>query len=118
MRHRNAKVTLDRNSRQRRPLLRNLAISLVTHEKITTTSAKGKWARAYVEKLITKSKVNSLHIRRQLIEALNDPKAAEKLLTVIGPRFAKRAGGYSRMTKLTPRHGDAAERVVIELLTE
>lgn len=116
MRHRSAKVTLDRNARQRKPLLRNLATSLILKEKITTTHAKGAWARSYVEKLITTGKANSLHARRQLIKALNDPKAAHKVMTILSPRFKERAGGYSRMVKLTPRAGDAAERVVIELL--
>jgi large subunit ribosomal protein L17 len=118
MRHRSKKVQLDRNARQRKPLLRNLAVSLITTEKIVTTDAKGRWVKAFVERLITKGKANTLHARRQIIAALNDPKAAEKVLTVLSPRFAKRAGGYSRSIKLTPRHGDAAERVVIELLNE
>ena len=118
MRHRSHKVQLDRNARQRKPLLRNLAISLITKEKITTTAAKGRYARAFVERLVTKSKTNSLHTRRMMIAALNDPQAAHKLVTVLGPRFAKRSGGYTRMTKLTPRHGDAAEQVVVEILTE
>ena len=116
MRHRSAKVTLDRNARQRKPLLRNLATSLIMKEKITTTAAKGKWMRSYVERLITKGKGNDLQARRQLIEALNDPKAAHKVLTVLSPRFKDRKGGYSRMIKLTPRLGDGAERVVVELL--
>ena len=116
MRHRSAKVTLDRNARQRKPLLRNLATSLIMKEKITTTQAKGKWARAFVERLITTGKSNTLHARRQIIQALNDAKAAHKVVTTLGPRFQDRNGGYSRMVKLTPRPGDAAERVVIELL--
>jgi large subunit ribosomal protein L17 len=118
MRHRSKKVQLDRNARQRKPLLRNLAVSLITTEKITTTEAKGRWVKAFVERLITKSKDNTLHARRQLIASLSDDKAAHKVMTVLGPRFAKRPGGYSRLIKLTPRHGDAAERVVIELLNE
>lgn len=116
MRHRKAKITLDRTSAQRRPLLRNLAIALIVQEKITTTPARAKAARSIVERLITVGKQNGLHQRRQILRRLNNPIAAKKILEKLGPRFSTRAGGYTRMVKLTPRAGDNAEQVVIELL--
>ena len=116
MRHRKAKLTLDRTASQRRPLLRNLAISVITHERITTTAAKARATKAYVERLVTTAKGNTLHARRQIIRVLNNAPAAEKLLKTIGPRYQERRGGYLRTTNLGPRSGDGAPRVVLEFI--
>ncbi len=116
MRHRKAKLTLDRNAAQRQRLFRNLAIALITKERITTTVAKGRATRSMVEKLITVGKKNGLHQRRLIIRDLNDAAAAKKVIETLGPRYQSRPGGYSRLVKLTPRQGDGAERVLVELL--
>jgi large subunit ribosomal protein L17 len=118
MRHRSAKIQVDRNAKQRVPLFRNLAISLITHEKITTTSAKARATKAMVERLITTAKPNTLHARRQIIKSLNNAKAADKLVKTIAPRFLKRQGGYIRSTKVGLRAGDAAEMMMLEIISE
>lgn len=116
MRHRKAKVTLDRNSAQRQRLVRGLAVSLILHERIVTTPARARVARSLVERLITLGKQNDLHHRRQILRHLPRPEIAKKLLETLGPRFQSRAGGYTRMTKLASRQGDGAEQVVLEVL--
>lgn len=116
MRHRKAKVTLDRNASQRQRLIRNLALSLVTHERITTTAARAKVTCSYVERLITLGKKNDLHHRRQILRYLPSGPAAQKILTELSPRYATRAGGYTRQRKLNRRTGDGAQQVMIELL--
>lgn len=118
MRHRSAKITLDRNSAQRVPLLRNLAISLITHEKITTSDAKAKATRSFVERLITLGKPGTLHARRQLQMHLNNAKVADKLIKTLSPRFKDRQGGYLRATKIGMRSGDGSNRVMLEILSE
>lgn len=117
MRHRSAKITLDRNAAQRVPLLRNLAISLILHEKITTSDAKAKATRSFVEKLVTVGKPNTLHARRMLIAHLNNAKAAEKILTTLSPRFLDRRGGYLRATKIGMRSGDGSNQVMLEFIS-
>ena len=116
MRHRSKKITLDRNSAQRVPLLRNLAISLITHERITTSDAKAKATRSFVEKLLTMGKPNTLHSRRQLLSHLNDAKAVEKILTTLSPRYKGRPGGYTRAMKIGMRSGDGSKQVLIEFI--
>lgn len=118
MRHRKSKATLDRNSAQRKRLVRGLAISLIEHERIITTPARAKVARSLVERLISIGKHNDLHHRRQILRRIPRPTIAKKLLETLSPRFQTRAGGYTRMTKLTPRKGDGAEQVVLEILSE
>lgn len=118
MRHRSAKITLDRNAAQRVPLLRNLAISLITLEKITTSDAKAKATRSFVERLITLGKPGTLHARRQLQKHLNNAKAADKLIKTLSPRFKDRKGGYLRATKIGMRSGDGSNRVMLEILSE
>lgn len=116
MRHRSKKVTLDRTARQRRPLLRNLAISLVMHGRITTTGAKARAIRPMVERLVTVAKTPTLTARRRIIAALNNPNAAHQLLTIYGPKYAERRGGYLRLLSLGRRIGDNAEKVMIEFV--
>jgi large subunit ribosomal protein L17 len=116
MRHRSKKITIDRNARQRRPLLRNLCINLIMHGRIVTTPVRARAAKALAEKMVTAGKTKSLTGRRKIIKTLNSPAAAEQVMKVLGPRFESRAGGYTRLVKLSPRHGDGAEQVVVEFI--
>jgi large subunit ribosomal protein L17 len=94
-----------------------MAVSLITHERIRTTVAKAKELRPFVEKLVTLGKRDSLHARRQALSILPSHKAAvHRLFGEISPRFAERPGGYTRILKLGPRQGDAAEMVYLELV--
>jgi large subunit ribosomal protein L17 len=101
-----------------RLILANLATSLFEHGKITTTEAKAKRLRPYAERLITKAKRNDLHNRREIQKLIRDKNVVHTLLTQIGPHFATRPGGYTRITKTLPRKGDNAPMAVIELVTE
>lgn len=116
MRHQKKKVTLDRKSAPRRALLRNLAESLVLNEKLTTTKAKARATRSIVERLVTKAKTNSLTARRNLMSALYTKEAVDKLLTDLGPRYAERKGGYTRIVVLKNRVGDGAEEALVEFV--
>lgn len=116
MRHLKKKVTLDRPTSQRRALLANLAESLILHEKIRTTKAKAKALRPVVEKLITKAKTNTLASRRELMRVLYTENAIKKMMEVIGPKYATRKGGYTRIISLNNRVGDGAEEAVIEFV--
>ncbi|QFZ23452.1 50S ribosomal protein L17 [Saccharothrix syringae] len=101
-----------------RLMLANLATSLFTHGRITTTEAKAKRLRPYAEKLITKAKVGDLHNRREIMKVIRDKDVVHKLLAEIGPQFSARSGGYTRITKTLPRKGDNAPMAVIELVAE
>ncbi|MFD7653811.1 50S ribosomal protein L17 [Actinosynnema sp. NPDC059797] len=101
-----------------RLMLANLATSLFTHGRITTTEAKAKRLRPYAEKLITKAKVGDLHNRREILKVIRDKDVVHKLFAEIGPQFAERSGGYTRITKTLPRKGDNAPMAVIELVAE
>jgi large subunit ribosomal protein L17 len=101
-----------------RLMLANLATSLFEHGKITTTEAKARRMRPLAEKLITKAKRGDLHNRRQIQRVIRDKDVVHKLLVEIGPFFADRAGGYTRITKTIPRKGDNASMAVIELVAE
>ncbi len=116
MRHQKKKVTLDRKANSRNALLKNLAESLFLYEKITTTKAKAKAIRPVAERLITIAKANTLASRRRLISALTTKNVVSKLMEVIGPRYAERKGGYTRITALPNRKGDGGEEAVIELV--
>ena len=116
MRHRRAGKTLDRKSAPRRALLRNLATSLIVHAHINTTLAKAKATRPLVEKLITKGKAKSLHARRELMKTVLTEQAVVKLLEELGPRYATRPGGYTRIVKLNARKGDGADMAQIQLV--
>lgn len=116
MRHRRVGKTLDRKSAPRRALLRNLATSLIVHEHVTTTLAKAKAMRPLVEKLITKGKAKSLHARRELMKTVLTEQAVVKLLEELGPRYATRPGGYTRIIKLNSRKGDGADMAQIQLV--
>lgn len=99
-------------------MLSNLASSLFEHERIKTTEAKAKMLRPYAERLITKAKKGSVHHRRQVLSLIEDRDIAHKLFSDIGPRFAGRNGGYTRILKLGPRNGDGAPMAMIELVDE
>lgn len=116
MRHRVAGRKFGRNTSQRKALFRNLAVSLILHERITTTEAKAKSIRPIVEKLVTMSREDTLHHRRLIMARLNDERATDKLFDVIGPRFDGQNGGYTRIYKLGPRRGDAAPMAMIEFV--
>ncbi|WP_456992917.1 50S ribosomal protein L17 [Geodermatophilus sp. SYSU D01105] len=99
-----------------RLMLANLATSLFEHGRITTTEAKAKRLRPYAEKLVTFAKRGDLHARRQVMTVIRDKDVVHTLFAEIGPRFADRPGGYTRITKVGPRKGDNAPMAVIELV--
>ena len=101
-----------------RHMLSNLAAALFEHGKITTTEARARRLRPYAEKLITFAKRGDMHARRQVLTVVPDKGIVHNLFTEIGPGFADRPGGYTRITKLGPRKGDAAPMAVIELIRE
>lgn len=116
MQHRISQKKLSRDTNARKALLKNLATSLVLHERITTTTAKAKTIRPVIEKLITKAKISSHITRRYLITKLDKESAVNKMLELIGPTFKERAGGYTRIIKLAPRAGDNAPLSMIEFV--
>jgi large subunit ribosomal protein L17 len=101
-----------------RLILANLATALFTHGKITTTQAKARRLRPYAERLITKAKRGDLHNRREIQKVIRDRETVHRLMHEIGPFFAERNGGYTRITKTLPRQGDNAPMAVIELISE
>lgn len=116
MRHRKAGRSLRRTSEQRLALLRNLATSLIEQGALETTEAKAKELRPFVEKLITKARAGTLHARRLAGRHVQKRAAADKLFQELGPKFAKRPGGYTRILKTGHRKGDGAEMARIELI--
>jgi len=101
-----------------RLMLANMATSLFEHDRITTTEAKAKRLRPLAEKLITFAKRGDLHARRQVMAVIRDKDVVHKLFAEIGPKFAERPGGYTRIIKTNPRKGDNAPMAVIELVPE
>jgi len=119
MRHNVDGRKLGRTAAHRRALYRNLAISLITHERIRTTTPKAKEARRLVDRLITFAKRGDLSARRHVASILNDKAAVQKLFDELGPRYADRPGGYTRVLKFAkPRRGDAAEMAMLELVKD
>jgi large subunit ribosomal protein L17 len=116
MRHRKAGRQLRRTSEQRLALLRGLAVSLIEAEAIETTEAKAKELRPFIERLITKAKGGTLHDRRHAMRHVRKREAADKLFSQIGPRFATRNGGYTRILKTGHRKGDGADMARIEFV--
>ncbi|MCE2398994.1 MAG: 50S ribosomal protein L17 [Gemmatimonadetes bacterium] len=116
MRHRKKQRGLSRSRSHRRAMLRNMATSLLRHERITTTTAKAKELRPYVERLITLGRRGDLHARRQVARKIADREVQAKLFAEIGPRYTERPGGYTRILKLGNRRGDAADMALIELV--
>ncbi len=103
MRHKKTGRAFSRPSNQRTALMRSLARSLVLHERISTTEAKAKELRPFMEKLVTRSRTDSVANRRLIMSRVPDAEVVGKLFTVIGPRYKTRAGGYLRVVKRTAR---------------
>lgn len=123
MRHRVAGYRLGRSNDQRVALRRNLIKQLFEHERIQTTRTKAEAVRGQAERLITLAKLGNkagdakmVHARRLAASRLSDAAAVKKLFEDIAPRYETRPGGYTRMIKVGPRHGDAAEMVILELV--
>lgn len=116
MNHKNGFNPLSRTSAHRRAMSRNMVTSLFRFERITTTSAKAKEVRKAAEKLITRSKVDTVHNRRIAAKFIQDKKILNKLFTELGPRMKDRKGGYTRILKIGFRQGDAADMVILELV--
>ena len=115
MRHQRKTVKLGRRQDHRNALLSNLAVSLIDHGRITTTIAKAKAVRPFVEKLVTKAKNGTIHARRMALADLrHNVGAVHKLFAEIGPINAARKGGYTRILKLGQRRSDASEMAIIE----
>jgi len=106
------------SSAHQRHIMANLATALFEHGKITTTEAKARRLRPYAERLITFAKRGDLHARREVLTVVTDKGVVHTLFSEIGPRFATREGGYTRITKIGPRKGDNAPLAVIELVEE
>jgi large subunit ribosomal protein L17 len=118
MRHRAKGRQLSRTSSHRRALLNNMATSLFEHGRVITTEAKAKELRPFAEKLITLARRGDLHARRLVERKIKSRETLSRLFTEIGPRFAARPGGYTRILKLGHREGDGADIARIELLSE
>ena len=118
MRHRKAGVKLNRTSSHRKAMFRNMVTSLLKHEKIRTTDVKAKALRAWVDHIITLAKRGDLHARRQALSIVREKKVVHKLFAEASDKFGGREGGYTRITKLGFRKGDAAPVSIIELITQ
>lgn len=121
MRHGDKQKNLSRTASHRKALLMNLGCQLITHKRITTTLAKAKALRTYIEPIITKTKKTDskeaiMHNHRIVFSYLNDKAAVKELFTVVGPKISSRPGGYTRIIKLGTRTGDNAEIAMIELV--
>ena len=116
MRHRNKNKILSRKAPLRKALIRDLVTAMVTHERIEAPLVRLKVARQQLEKLITVAKNPSLQARRRLLAFFATEPSVKKMLEVIGPRYKDRKGGYTRITKMGSRLGDAAETAIIEFV--
>ena len=116
MRHQRSGKKLGRDSAHRKALYSNLAGALIEHGRIETTEAKAKAVKPFAEKMITLGKRGDLHARRQALAALRSNRVVHRLFADIAPRFTERPGGYTRIVKLGPRQGDAADMVYLELV--
>jgi large subunit ribosomal protein L17 len=116
MRHARTGKKLGRDASHRRALYANLACSLIEHGRIRTTEAKAKAVKPYAERMITLARRGGLHARRQALSELRSQEVVHKLFADVAPRMAERPGGYSRIVKIGPRQGDAAEMVYLELV--
>ena len=116
MRHQRKGKKLGRDSAHRKALYSNLAGSLIEHGRIKTTEAKAKAVKPIAEKMITLGRRGDLAARRQALAYLRSQEVVHHLFAEVAPRFADRPGGYSRIVKIGPRYGDAAEMVYLELV--
>ena len=116
MRHRRSGRKLGRDASHRKALYANLASALIEHGRIKTTAAKAKEVRPVAEQMITLGRRGGVHARRQALKLLRSQDVVHKLFSEVGPRFVDRPGGYSRIVRIGPRQGDAAEMVYLELV--
>lgn len=116
MRHRKSGRKLNKTASHRKAMFSNMATSLFRHERIQTTVPKAKELRAVAEKLITLAKRGDLHARRQAARIIKDHEILQKLFSDLGPRFATRPGGYTRVLRIGVRAGDNAPLAIIELV--
>jgi len=116
VRHHRSGKKLGRDSSHRKALYSNLAGALIEHGRIKTTEAKAKAVKPIAEQMITLGRRGDIHARRQAIAYLRSQDVVHKLFSEVAPRFVDRPGGYSRIVKLGPRQGDAAEMVYLELV--
>ena len=116
MRHRRAGKKLGRDSAHRKALYSNLAGALIEHGRIKIIEAKAKAVKPFAEQMITLGKRGDLHARRLALAELRSQDVVHQLFADVAPRFADRPGGYTRIVKLGPRYGDAAEMVYLELV--
>lgn len=116
MRHRKSGRYFGRNSSHRKAMFKNMMVSLLKHELITTTVAKAKELREYMEPMITLGKVDSVHNRRIAFARLRDRDMVQKLFNEIGPHFKARTGGYLRVLKCGYRKGDCAPLAIVQLV--
>src|SRR5258705_13846058 len=116
MRHRVAGVKLGRTSAHRKAMFRNLVTSLLEHEAVRTTDAKAKEVRRWGDQMITLAKQGTLHARRRAAAVVRQSSIVKKLFDELGPRYASRNGGYTRVIKIGLRAGDAAALSVVELV--
>jgi large subunit ribosomal protein L17 len=116
MRHRNAGRKLNRTASHRSALFSSLAVALIKHEQIVTTLPKAKDLRRVADRLITLAKKGNLHARRLAMSRIRDEAMVAKLFGTLGPRYADRPGGYTRVLRAGFRYGDSAPMAVIELV--
>ncbi len=116
MRHLKKGRSLHRSSSHRKALLQNLAVSVLTHERVRTTEAKAKEVRGLIDRIITWGKRGDLHARRLAVRQVRSRTVVKKVFDEIAPHYQDRPGGYTRITKIGYRHGDSAPMVVLELV--
>ena len=116
MRHHRSGRKLGRDASHRKALYANLAGALIEHGRIKTTAAKAKEVKPVAEQMITLGRRGGVHARRQALAFLRSQDVVHKLFSDVGPRFADRPGGYTRIIRIGPRPGDAAEMVYLELV--
>jgi large subunit ribosomal protein L17 len=116
LRHQKSGRKFNRDTDARKALMRNLCTSLLEHGRITTTDAKAKELRRWVERLITTAKAQDIAARRRVSAEISKPEVVERLFTNLIPRLADRPGGYTRIMRKGPRVGDAAPMVIIEIV--
>ena len=116
MRHRNSRRKLNRTSSHRKAMLANMTVSLLSHERITTTLPKAKELRRVADKMITLGKRDNLHARRRAFAYLRDDGTVRKLFSTLAERYKERPGGYTRVLRTGHRYGDSAPMAIIELV--
>lgn len=116
MRHGKKTAKLGRERSHRKAMMNNMVTSLLAHEHVNTTNAKGKELKRQAEHMITFAKRGDLHSRRQVLRHIADKTVVGKLFDELGPRYSERQGGYTRLVKIGQRRGDGAEMCIVELV--